>query len=147
LPIFEYSCEKCEILFESLLTQRAEIEEYREWHPCIKCGERAEREKMSITNFSFKAPAGPTAGSGVHGQSGVHDLDYPKLDKAVGRSSAVKWQHYDARKAARDKIRKESGTNALTIGADGKPAPADPNSIKIREKALSALSKAKKPAP
>ena len=141
MPTFEYSCDSCEILFEELLLQRNEIESYREWHPCPQCGGRAGREKVSLTNFNFAAPAGQTAGSGVHGQSGVHDLDYPKLDKAVGRSATTRWQGYDARKAERDKVRKEAGTNLITTTPDGKPIASDSTTTQLREKALKTFSR------
>lgn len=141
MPTFEYSCPTCEILFEELLLQRDEIEKYREWHPCPQCGERGDREAVSIMNFAFKAPSGQTQGSGVHGQSGVHDLDYPKLDKAIGRSASVKWQQYGQRKADRDKVRKEAGTNSLTTTPDGKPIPADQTTTYLRDKALRTFSK------
>ena len=141
MPTFEYSCQACEILFEELLIQSDEIEKYREWHPCPQCGERSQREAVSMINFAFKAPAGQTQGSGVHGQSGVHDLDYPKIDKAVGRSAAVKWQQYNQRKADRDKVRKEAGTNAIAMTPEGKPVAADSATSQLREKALKTFSK------
>jgi len=144
MPTFEYSCSKCEILFEELLLKISEIEEYKDWHPCPQCGDPADREKVSLTNFSFKAPGGPTQGSGVHGQSGVHDLDYPKLDKAVGRSSSVRWTNFDKKKKERDRIRKEAGTNALSVGPDGRPKPMSSDVAQKREKVLSNLSKIKK---
>ncbi len=144
MPTFEYSCDKCEILFEELLLKSSEIQEYRDWHPCPQCGGRADREKVSLTNFNFKAPGGPTQGSGVHGQSGIHDLDYPNLDKAVGRSSAVRWNRFNKIKKERDKIRKETGTNALAVGPDGKVKPLSSEVAKKREKVLSDFSKAKK---
>ena len=141
MPTFEYSCDACEILFEELLLQQDEIAKYREWHPCPQCGGRAAREAVSLISFNFKAPAGQTQGSGVHGQSGVHDLDYPKLDKAIGRSANVKWQQYHARKAERDKVRKEAGTNQITVTPDGKPLAADATTTKLREQAMKTFSK------
>ncbi len=139
--ILEFVCSACEILFEEILTQRADIELYRDWHPCPQCGGKAEREYVSIMNFAFKAPSGQTQGSGVHGQSGVHDLDYPKLDKAIGRSAADKWQHYDKRKVDRDKVRKEAGTNMLSTTPDGKAVAADASTTSLRERALKTFSK------
>jgi len=141
MPTFEYSCASCEILFEELHTQQSEVEKYVDSYPCPQCGGTAEREKISLTSFSFKAPAGQTQGSGVHGQSGVHDLDYPKIDKAVGRSATKKWQEYGIRKAERDKVRKEAGTNALSTTPDGKAFAADSVTSSLREQALKTFSK------
>lgn len=143
MPIFEFACQACMILFEETLTLRAEIEQFRDSHPCPKCGGNADREKVAVVNFSFVAPAGQTAGTGVHGQSGVHDLDYPKLDKAVGRSSSKKWEVYDARKNARDKIRKEAGSNSIALSSEGRPIAANKESLDRREKALSTFKTVK----
>lgn len=142
MPTYEYRCDACEVEFEELLVQQDEIREYFEWHPCPECHGRAERMKVSAVNFSFAAPGGQTQGSGVHGQSGVHDLDYPAVDKAVGRSAAKKWEHYDARKAARDKARRELGTNAVKQ-VDDVVMPVDKTSMEIRERGLRTLRKAK----
>ncbi len=144
MPTFEYSCEKCSVLFEEILFQSSDIKKYKEWYPCPQCGERASREKISMVNFSFKSPAGRTQGTGVHGQSGVHDLDYPKLDKAVGRSADVKWKHYNARKERRDKARKEVGSNLITTLPDGTVKAVNPSAAKLREKAISTYNKVRK---
>lgn len=144
MPVLEYTCQKCEILFEEVLLQTGDIKKYEEWYPCPQCGGRAEREKVSLTNFNFKAPRGQTQGSGVHGQSGVHDLDYPRLDKAIGRSANVKWSQYNDRKAARDKVRKESGNNQVSVTPDGKVLPSDVGTKVIREKAMGTFSKVKR---
>jgi len=142
MPTFEYRCEACEVEFEELLIQQDEVREYREWHPCPSCKGRAERQKVSAVNFAFKAPGGQTQGSGVHGQSGVHDLDYPQVDKAVGRSADVKWKHYGERKAARDKARRELGTNAVKQ-VDNIVMAADQSTLSTREQGLKTLRKAK----
>lgn len=143
MPTYEYFCRSCESEFEELLIQSDEIKKYSEWHPCPSCGNKADRMKVSIMNFAFKAPAGQTSGSGVHGQSGVHDLDYPSIDKAVGRSAAKRWKGVKERKAERDKIRRESGTNMITeIG--GKPKPLDPKVADLRSKAMVAYNNTKK---
>lgn len=77
------------------------------------------------------------------GNSGVHDLDYPVLDKAVGRSANRKWKEYDARKKARDEARRRFGTNAISVGPDGEASPASPGVLDVREKGLQLLKKAK----
>jgi putative FmdB family regulatory protein len=141
MPIFEYSCPKCKAEFEEVLTQTDEVKEYAEWHPCPTCKGRADRLKMSVTNFQF---AGGVRGeSGVHGQSGSHDLDYPSLDKAVGRSSEKKWTRINRDKEARAKVRRESGTNSLSK-FDGKVVPTSPDVLNLRTAAISKLSQVKK---
>jgi putative FmdB family regulatory protein len=142
MPTFEYRCLNCKVGFEELLISPDDVKQYKDSHPCPKCAELALRT-ASITNFAFKAPAGQTQGSGVHGQSGVHDLDYPALDKAVGRSSEHKWDVYNKRKAKRDQARKEAGTNFVATTADGKTVPVDPKKLEIREKALTTFRQVK----
>lgn len=78
------------------------------------------------------------------GNSGFHDLDYPSLDKAIGRSANRKWKEYGVRKAVRDKVRRESGTNSISIGSDGKPIPTNSKTLKLRARAMSLLSRAKR---
>lgn len=145
MPSFEYVCRACDLEFEELLLHQDEIREYSKSHPCPECKQPSLRSGVQVTNFSFKAPARQGAGTGVHGQSGVHDLDYPKLDKAVGRSSDVKWDRYGVRKAARDKARRELGTNSVTQVGDTVMA-ASPGTLAVREKALIVLERAKKTA-
>lgn len=132
MPTFEYTCKVCESEFEEHLVLQDEIRDYKDWFPCPGCGGRAERLLMSVTNFNFKAPVGQTAGSGVHGQSGVHDLDYPKVDVAVGRSASKKWERYGERKKARDKVRRESGNNSITQIGD-KIVPLAPSAAVVRD--------------
>lgn len=144
MPTYEYSCDSCEVTFEELLLQREEVERYKDGHPCPGCGQMAKRSPVVPISFTFKAPGGQTQGSGVHGQSGVHDLDYPALDKAVGRSAAKKWEQYNARKAERDKVRREAGTNNVSVTPEGRAVPADPAVMGLREKALSTFKKVKK---
>lgn len=142
MPTFEYMCESCEIIFEELLILQSEIKEFSQSHPCKNCKEPCGRVP-SVTNFQFKgvAEGDPTK----KGSSGSHDLDYPTLDKAIGRSSNRKWKEYQERKAYRDRVRREAGTNALTT--DGETAvAADPARMDARAKAFTTLQKAKKTA-
>lgn len=144
MPSFEYFCKNCKTIFEELILDPAEVKKYSQSHPCLKCRKPATRVPSAV-NFAFKAPAGRTQGSGVHGQSGVHDLDYPSLDKAIGRSSDKKWGVYNERKKARDKVRKATGKNAVAQVGD-KVTPLSVSDLNVRSKAMALLSKAKKNA-
>ena len=140
MPIFEYRCEPCNVEFEETLTNQDEIKEYANWYTCPGCGEKATRLGVSITNFNFKG--GVRGESGVHGQSGVHDLDYPILDKAIGRSSEKRWTRIKQDQASRDQVRKETGSDALTkLGSIY--APAEAESLKVRPPALTTFKKMK----
>ena len=140
MPTFEYRCDDCPVEFEELLYLREDVQKYTDEHPCPLCKKMSPR--MKVTSFAFSFKGGVKGTSGVHGNSGVHDLDYPTLDKAVARSSEARWGTYRADQSERDKVRKETGSAALTVGEDGKPKAADPTTLDIRQKAISTFQKA-----
>ncbi len=134
MPIFEYFCEPCNAEFEEALTNQDDIKQYGTWYPCPGCGGYAARLGVSVTNFNFKG--GVRGESGVHGQSGVHDLDYPQLDKAIGRSSAKRWERIHREQAVRDQIRRETGTVGLVKEQTKDKTvftPATQDNMKVRE--------------
>jgi hypothetical protein len=134
VPNYLYYCHPCEVEFEELLIQSDEIKQYRDGgFPCPVCHKPSERIKVNTISFNFKG--------GTPGNSGSHDIDYPTLDKAVGRSADKKWQGINQRKEARDKVRRESGTNAISQTPDGKNIPADPAVLQTREQALKSCKK------
>lgn len=122
------------------MLSRHEIAKYSKEHPCETCGGMCQRVP-SATNFQFKgiAEGDPTR----RGNSGVHDLDYPSLDKAIGRSANRKWKEFRARKQERDKVRRESGSNALSVSPDGRVVPTDARTLDVRDRAFRTLKKAK----
>lgn len=132
MPIYEYVCDSCQSMFEEIFISREEAEKYQHGHPCCQCDSMAKRVLSSI-NFQFK---------GTPGSSGSHDLDYPTLDKAVGRSSAQKWKVINEEKEKRDKVRREAGQHAVTqIGDSITPTSSD--KLKVREHAIRAFNAAK----
>lgn len=134
MPNYLYNCKACEVEFEELLIQSAEIKEYFTWHPCPICHQRAERVTANAVAFNFKG--------GTPGNSGSHDVDYPTLDKAVGRSAEKRWGIIHERQEARNKLRRQAGTNAITQTESGE-APASPGLMKAREQALGMFKSAK----
>jgi putative FmdB family regulatory protein len=139
LPNYEYGCKECNIIFEELLMSREEVAKYAKEHPCPECRRPAPRV-ISRANFQFKvvAEGDPTR----RGNSGVHDLDYPVLDKAVGRSANRKWKEYNARKEARDRARRELGTNAVSQGPDGRVSATDGKTLDARTMGIRTWQKA-----
>ena len=119
--------------------QPDEVRKYSAEHPCKQCGRTCARVP-SATNFIFKgvAEGDPTR----KGNSGSHDLDYPSLDKAIGRSANRKWKEYRGRKTERDRLRLESGTSAITTEG-GAPAPADAGKMEIRNRAIRTFNRIK----
>lgn len=140
MPLFPYFCDVCDIEFEELLIKKAEIEEYTDHHPCPQCHDRAERIRVAPVAFQF---AGGVRGeSGVHGNSGSHDLDYPSLDKAVGRSANAKWDNINKRQEVRARARRELGTNAITE-VNGQVKAVGEKVLKERQKGLEMFKRAK----
>jgi hypothetical protein len=123
-------------MFEEVFISLKEAELYRHAYPCKSCDAIA-RRVLSSTNFQF---------TGTPGQSGSHDLDYPTLDKAVGRSSAEKWKNFHEKKEKRDKIRRESGQHAVTQVGDN-VVPTSPERLKLREQSIQAFNAARKSKP
>jgi putative FmdB family regulatory protein len=134
-PTYEYACHQCEEIFEELFTSMSQARENSEAYSCPACGAASPRVP-SATNFVFGKSSMPK------GNTGSHDVDYPTLDKAVGRSSADRWQGYRKRKAVRDQVRREVGSNAITMEGD-RPVAATAKRLAAREKAFTTVKKAK----
>ena len=71
------------------------------------------------------------------------------LDKAIGRSSAKRWERIRREQAQRDQVRKETGSVALSK-VPGKEAntfvPTDTEGVKVRQMGLSKYLVEKKKA-
>ena len=93
MPVYKYECGKCGLEFDKLVSRsegNAEV-------GCINCDAPAEKI-VGKTNFSFSSTR-------KQGDTGVHDIDYPVLDKAVGRSAEKRWVKFEDRRAAEDRAR------------------------------------------
>jgi putative FmdB family regulatory protein len=143
MPIFEYICEECPVEFEELLLNKDDVDKYQDAHPCPSCGKPAPK---AVSAFSFGFKGGVRGLSGVHGNSGVHDLDYPTLDKAVARSSEKRWKHHNERQAEINRVRKEAGAYAVTTDTAGNVRPTDNKTLEVRSKAIDTMKKVMKPA-
>lgn len=140
MPTFEYECKDCGIIFEELFISGDEVREFSKQHPCPNDPSHICPRVMSVTNFNFKGMAygdprnrNPAT---TRGSSGSHDLDYPSLDKAIGRSANRKWQSFIERKNQRDAARKEFGTSAITVAPDGSMAPLPKGHEEVRKNAF-----------
>lgn len=130
MPVYEYFCDHCNVKFEELLTQREEIKKYVDFCPCPECAELSPRIPSAV-NFTFK---------GTPGSSGSHDLDYPVLDKAVGRSAERRWKKFATRKKERDQARQNLGTNMISVEQD-KIVSTDSKVAEVREKGIKLFKK------
>lgn len=139
MPKYTFACPDCELLFDRTLKLASHSE-----HPCPLCKRLAPRQ-WSEQNFaaSFAVPANKPTGN-----TGVHDLDNPTADKAVGRSAFSRWESYEGRKEVKEKARQEGGTHALIRHDDGQHTDYEPMTAlgldAHRKLAREAYSKAKK---
>ncbi len=123
MPIYEYECKQCSIRHEELVAQ-SEINARNMNHTCPSCGGVSDRFYPVTINHTFKG--------GQQGNSGSHDVDYPTLDKAVGRSSEKKWTNIVNRQEKINKVRRESGQQAVSIKPDGTFAPTSKEDLSKR---------------
>jgi putative FmdB family regulatory protein len=85
MPVFKYECSACGLVFDKLTPTLGGESEVS----CLSCQGPAPKV-ITGSNFNF--------GSKATGPTGVHDVDYPNIDKAVGRSSEDRWTVYNTRK-------------------------------------------------
>jgi hypothetical protein len=85
-----------------------------ETYPCPMCG--------------VTAKAKPQGFSIVHGKSTTKGAS---IDVAIGRSAEERWNKVIDRKSVRDKIRKESGTQALTATGRDEYQPLKGGQLKV----------------
>jgi putative FmdB family regulatory protein len=102
MPFYAFECVECQVRFERNLR----IGEYQQY-PCPSCKKQVPLVPSSF-GFSFSETAGAPAAN-----SGVHDLDYPTADKAVGRSAHERWAQIDARETVKKQARQQGETHAL----------------------------------
>jgi len=138
MPTFEYHCRPCQLSFDELHVLQDDVKKFADSYPCPSCKQDAERNRVSSFGFKFSGDVRGT--SGVHGNSGVHDLDYPSLDKAVGRSSAKKWEKARETQKEMAAARVSSETGAVAQDSSGKFVGISKEKLTQRE---SILSKAK----
>lgn len=134
MPIYEYHCQDCESDFEQFLTA-SEARQFDKSYPCPSCKKESHRLSVYLVGAKFNGQAG---------NSGFHDVDYPVLDKAVGRSANQKWDKIHKDQAVRDKVRKDTGSSALTDTGNGYVATSA-EKLDIRTDAFTKL-KSSKPA-
>lgn len=101
MPRYAFECSTCVLRFERNL----QVDTHASY-PCPNCRGAA---PLVVSDFGFAF----AQGSGAPANSGVHDLDYPSADKAVGRSASARWAHIKAREAVKEQAREQGETHAL----------------------------------
>lgn len=105
MPKYVFECPDCNVRFERNLQMEAHTS-----HECPSCHDPAPRvlDGEGPGVFSFATKEGQPLAN-----TGVHDLDYPTADKAVGRSATARWGVYDEREKVKNEARKLGQTHAL----------------------------------
>ena len=101
MPWYAFECPDCSVRFERNLRLAS-----HESYPCPNCAVAAPLVPSEF-GFAFEE------GGGAPANSGVHDLDYPSADRAVGRSAGKRWAHIEAREKVKRQAREQGGTHAL----------------------------------
>jgi len=98
LAIYDYQCQSCGVVHEHIQSIHKNLPETL---PCPRCGKDSE-------HVILVAPAVATSGMQTMTQ-----------DVAIGKDANTRWERILAKRAQRDKIRKEVGTPNLTkVGKD-----------------------------
>ena len=111
-------------------------------HPCPHCEEES---PQVIEGFAFGFAEGSTIAN-----SGVHKLDYPTADQAVGRDADKSWEVITARDVVKTEARKTGGTEALIryhsrdhIDYEPMSDPGRKAHYKLASKAVAAMKRAR----
>jgi len=116
MPTYSFKCTKCHLKFDRSL----KISEDHSL-PCPDCGDAVAKLPSKGVGMKMSAPT-----------------SIPKeIDLAVGRDAEEKWMAYEEKKSIKDKIRKESGSERLSVDLDGNYQPfsmtADGKEVKGEE--------------
>ena len=93
MPTYDYRCDSCGVVQEFVKSFKAPLPESL---PCPRCGEDS-------FHVWLTAPGIMTTG-----------MSHKTIDVAIGKDAEARWEKINERKAQRDKLRKESGEQALT---------------------------------
>jgi len=102
MPTYSFKCNKCYLKFDRSL----KISESHSL-PCPDCG-------SSVAKLPAK---------GVGMKMGAVTSIPKDIDLAVGRDADKKWMEYEDKKSVKDKIRKDSGSERLSVDPDGNYVP------------------------
>jgi putative FmdB family regulatory protein len=102
MPVYKYLCKSCGLEFDKLVS----VSDAKKESDCISCSGKANK-MITSANFNFKSKQ-------EQGSTGIHDIDYPNVDKAVGRSAETKWIDFRDRREVADQAR--DAYNAKYLG-------------------------------
>lgn len=98
MATYDYQCQSCGVVQEHIQSVHQDLPETL---PCPRCGKDSE-------HVILVAPAVATTG-----------MQHMTQDVAIGKDADKRWSRILDKKAARDKIRKESGKSGLEWTGEG----------------------------
>lgn len=99
MPLYEFQCEACGLVFERLVRGQGKVES----HEC-RCGASAKR---LLSKFGV-AVSGP----------GSREENNPVLDKVVGEDADRRREYYKARHGTLQKLKKENPGKKIALRED-----------------------------
>src|SRR5208337_3334661 len=103
MPVYEYRCDDCNVVMEHV----SHVEQRPKSMPCPKCGKPAAQAVVT-------APAVATSGMSV-----------APLDVVIGRDAEARWCDIRRRQEMRDKVRQDSGKEAIQMTGRNEFKPID----------------------
>jgi len=116
MPLYEYSCSSCGVVFEHLSKEQKDSE------ICPSCGKVAGKKLSIPGQFSFVG-AGP------------HVNEHPSGDRLIGKDAELRWKVILEREEAKKEVRK-SGQNPVLVKMDNKPLGGTGNPMTTKDSDL-----------
>lgn len=127
MPIYEFVCSSCGLLFDFVVPARTSSTQ-------CKCGNMAERrnvvEKVSPPSIAYEEP-----------MSDLPTTSEKEMDRRVGVTSKQNWKKYEEQKKQVDDHRKRTGNPHVSIGATGDPSELSSEELAYRKKIQNVMTK------
>lgn len=120
MAIREYKCNKCGVVTEVLLPTEKIPDPTA---PCAKCGEGADYQPFSRTGLL------------------TDNFSHQKIDVAIGRDAARRWEDISQRQQQRDAVRTETGQIGLSMVGRNAFAPLAEEKKVTRTEVAQAIEK------
>jgi len=120
MPLLEYICPECNLSWNKRVPSNSPDYDQQ---PCKRCSAKVTRQGLP-TQLAI-------------GRAGTSSAT---IDHIVGQDAEVRWSDFNEKKEARDIVRKEIGSHAVTQLGDGSYAPVSSERMADRKAAYKALS-------
>ena len=120
MPLIEYICPECNMAWNKRVPILSNDQNFQK---CKRCG--AEVPRQGLPSSVAIQRSGTSSAT---------------TDHIVGKDAATKWDAFHAKKEARDQVRKDLGTQALSQTPDGSYTALSPEQLKKRKEAYKFLN-------